>query len=115
MTDTVICPAEGCDYTGVENSVCAHYSGTRDDAHKGGYDRAKAKLEQRDESETQTQDSDSPVFGSVDPDADTDPEPDESDQVELPCSCESYDPSNAPEPPYELQCTQCGKAWRVTE
>ena len=38
----VECPADGCDYTGPEQSVIGHYSGSRDDAHQGGYGYAQA-------------------------------------------------------------------------
>lgn len=46
------CPAEGCEYTGLKNSVAAHYSGTKkDDAHKGGYEKAKTLMEPVSDSE----------------------------------------------------------------
>jgi hypothetical protein len=66
-----------------------------------------------DTSENNT--SENPVFGDIDPDADPDPKPDTSDQVELPCSCDSYDPSDAPDPPYKITCPDCGQSWRVRE
>lgn len=59
--------------------------------------------------------SDSPVFGNVDPDADPDPEPDTPEQIELPCECESYDPAEAPDRPFTIKCTTCGKIYRVRE
>ena len=49
------CPKDGCDYTGFENSVAAHYSGSKD--HDGGYERAKilmADQEQAGGSSTET-------------------------------------------------------------
>lgn len=55
---TVECPAEGCSETWpTEDSACGHYSGTGDDAHKGGYKRAKELLEQRDSGETTSEES----------------------------------------------------------
>lgn len=43
--ETVVCPADGCEYEGLRNSVAAHFSGTKDTAHKGGYERAKTLME----------------------------------------------------------------------
>ena len=111
MSDNVTCPAEGCDYTGVQSSVLGHYSGTQDDAHAGGYKTGRDLLE----TDSTTTTSENPVFGDIDPDADPDPEPDTSDNVELPCGCDSYDPSDAPDPPYKITCPDCGQSWRVTE
>jgi hypothetical protein len=62
--------------------------------------------------DTDTDPSDSPVFGSVDPDAD--PDPDTSDEVKLPCGCESYDESEAPDEPFFVTCSTCGTSYRVT-
>ena len=44
MTEIVTCPADGCDYEGVRSSVLAHYSGKRDPAHDGGYNRARTLI-----------------------------------------------------------------------
>lgn len=40
-----VCPADGCDYSGPKDSVAAHYSGSKDDKHDGGYEWAKTKIE----------------------------------------------------------------------
>lgn len=61
---TVECPADGCDYTGLFNSVCAHHAGKRDDAHSGGYEYARTQLENEghspDDSKPSEQQPDSP-------------------------------------------------------
>ena len=85
------CPADGCDYSGVQQSVAAHYSGKRDDAHSGGYHDAKAMM-----------DSDS---GSQD----TDPEPDGgNNELDFP---ENPNATDDPEPetePSRSRCPECG-------
>jgi len=45
MTQMYQCPANGCDYEGVRNSVASHYSGKTDDAHQGGYEKAQTMLD----------------------------------------------------------------------
>lgn len=50
------CPADGCDYEGVRESVLGHYSGKPDERHDGGYHDAKQQL--ADSQETQTPDPD---------------------------------------------------------
>jgi len=110
MSKEVTCPAEGCDYTGVQSSVLGHYSGTQDDAHAGGYKTGRDLLESTD-----TNESENPVFGDSDPDADPEPNVETSDKLELPCGCDSYDVSDAPDPPYKITCPDCGQSWRVTE
>lgn len=45
MTDMIACPVDGCDYTGLRKSVLGHYSGKRDEAHKGGREKAKMLLD----------------------------------------------------------------------
>lgn len=44
MTDSITCPADGCDYSGPKSSVLGHYSGKQDEAHRGGYEHAKTLL-----------------------------------------------------------------------
>jgi hypothetical protein len=56
--------------------------------------------------------NDNPTFGTVDPDADL--EPDEPELVELPCGCESYEKSKAPEKPFVVTCETCGTQYKVT-
>jgi hypothetical protein len=34
---------------------------------------------------------------------------------ELPCGHESFDPDNAPKPPFHAYCDTCGEAWVVEE
>lgn len=50
--NTVTCPANGCDYEGLHGSVCAHYSGKKDDSHNGGYEKAKGLIERQDDRDT---------------------------------------------------------------
>lgn len=45
------------------------------------------------------------------PEGETNEQPDEQ---ELPCGHESYRMDDAPEPPYRVQCSECGDSWRVT-
>jgi len=118
MTEKVTCPADGCDYSGVQTSVLGHYSGRQDDAHSGGYQHAKTLLADG-ETSTNTAETDSsdggsgnPVFGSADPDSSSKSEP---EQVGLPCGCESYDPAEAPPKPFKVTCSQCGETYRVSE
>jgi len=91
------CPADGCNYTGMKRSVAAHYSGSQDDAHSGGYERAMILLEdtetdtdgaQTDSETTETDGGDDPLFGSGG--SQTDREPDRNND------------------PDELQCPECG-------
>jgi hypothetical protein len=63
---------------------------------------------------TDTDPSDNPVFGNVDPDADPDAGLAADDSVELPCGCESYEPTEAPAPPFAVTCSTCGTSYRVT-
>jgi hypothetical protein len=125
-SETVTCPADGCDYDGFRSRVLGHYSGSQDDAHSGGYQVAKDRLNEQDDStygsaseasETDTDASQSnpggsPVMGDADPDAAAEPA---SKDVELPCGHESYDPGEAPDPPFAVSCSECGKAWEVQE
>lgn len=119
--ETVTCPAEGCDYDGFKSSVLGHYSGRQDDAHAGGYQKAKTLLDSGDttqettetaETDDSTDTSDSPVMGDADPDATTEPD---TEGVELPCGHESYNASEAPDPPFAVSCSECGNAWKVQE
>lgn len=48
MTETYTCPADGCEYSGLKDSVLGHYSGKQDDAHSGGYADAKRALNKAD-------------------------------------------------------------------
>jgi hypothetical protein len=114
VPELVECPADGCDYEGLRDSVLGHYSGKPDDAHRGGYARARSLLadESTDSTDTdnETPDSESnPVMGSADPN----PSPSGDDREELPCGHESYDPTEAPDPPYRVGCDECGDTWEV--
>jgi len=52
MTETVECPANGCDFTGLPSAVAGHYGGKRDDAHAGGYQTALDMLDGGESSES---------------------------------------------------------------
>jgi len=56
MTEPFSCPADGCEYSGPRTSVLGHYSGKQDDAHAGGYERARILLDdtETDEADTET-------------------------------------------------------------
>jgi len=114
MSETITCPAKGCDYNGLKKSVLGHYSGKQDDAHAGGYEKAKQLLNGDTEAtETSTETSDSsggsnPTMGNGET------EPDDNG-VELPCGHEKHYPDEAEhEPPYRVTCESCGEAWRWT-
>jgi hypothetical protein len=75
--DTYTCPADDCGYTGFWKPVLAHYSGTQDPEHEGGYNRARQFLEEQGadpdadtgsntgaDAEDRTE---NPTFGSGDP------------------------------------------------
>jgi hypothetical protein len=55
MTETYTCPADGCEYSGPRSSVLGHYSGKQDDAHAGGYERARVLLDDDSGTETPSQ------------------------------------------------------------
>jgi hypothetical protein len=126
MTDMISCPADGCDYSGLRESVLGHYSGKQDSAHQGGYQKAKTMLEgdtdateTTESTDTDTDDTpddtntrDSPVMGDANPEQAAQSS---SDGVELPCGHESYDPGEAPSAPFAVSCSECGKAWEVQE
>lgn len=119
MTETLTCPADGCDYSGVQSSVLGHYSGKQDESHSGGYQHAKTLLngdsgstESTDTSSRESNTGGNPVFGSADPDGGDD---DSTDDVMLPCGCEGYDPTEAPDKPFQVTCSSCSSTFRVTE
>lgn len=58
--DIVDCPADECDERGPRKSIMAHYSGKQDDAHDGGYQRAKQLLEQSQQSGQPSQEKPDP-------------------------------------------------------
>ena len=92
------CPADGCDYTGVVQSVAAHYSGKRDDAHSGGYHDAKAQLDEAIDRNGGSQTED--------------PEPDGgSSELDFPENPDASDPDPEPEPePSRSRCPECGSS-----
>ena len=93
MTEIVTCPADGCDYEGVRSSVLAHYSGKRDPAHEGGYNRARTLIG-ADGSNKQ-------------PEPAAEPEPATADGGDLSFP-ESPEPEPEPEPAAEPECPGCG-------
>jgi len=42
--DTFECPADGCSFSGPEDSVCGHFGGKRDGAHDGGPETCRELL-----------------------------------------------------------------------
>lgn len=127
MTETVTCPADGCDYSGVPKSVLGHYSGKRDGAHEGGYERGRQRLGLDDDGDSREEVSRSPedggggsggggggggnpTFGDADPDSGSD-----DTEHDLPCGHESFDETEAPEPPFRVECSQCGDDWVVND
>jgi hypothetical protein len=75
MVDLVTCPADGCDEEGPKPSIAGHYSGSQDDRHSGGYERALFLIENADSdspASTESPNADPDVEGTSDPTADTD-------------------------------------------
>lgn len=102
------CPADGCDYTGVVQSVAAHYSGKRDDAHSGGYHDAKALLEGRYDPTQEDMPGQFDPSGSQTDDPEPEPEPDGgSGELDFPENPDASDPEPEPEPS-RSRCPECG-------
>lgn len=104
-----------------ENSVIAHMSSSIGE-HRGiGYQKARTMLNVNEngtdtaENDDTPTESENPVMGNAEPAADTEPDTSTNSGVELPCGHESYDPSEAPDPPFKTSCDQCGGSWRVSE
>lgn len=57
MSSEVECPVEGCDYSGLRDSVLGHYSGSRDGNHSGGYFVAEQRVPRQTDSQDQEQSS----------------------------------------------------------
>lgn len=77
--DPIVCPAEGCDYSGLPSSVLAHYSGKQDDVHAGGYLKAQQRIagaepaggsdaEPEAGPEAGSKPDENPIMGDADPD-----------------------------------------------
>jgi len=129
MTQAVTCPADGCEYSGAKSSVLGHYSGTRDDAHAGGYRKAKEIVENNsgDGEFIEEESSENPSENEYDTDETTPVGKDpvmgdgntgnvgSSDDIKLPCGHESYSPDDAPQPPFGIECSTCGESWTVRE
>jgi hypothetical protein len=127
---TVECPF--CDKTGpTKEFIAQHAFTTGDEAHSGvNYQKAMMHLntDATSGSSSLSADSDSgadnPVFGDAnpdtvgtstnDPDGDTDSDSG-ANSVALPCGCETIDPADAPEPPYQVTCGTCGTTYKVNE
>jgi len=69
MPETYTCPVDGCEYSGLKDSVLGHYSGKQDDAHSGGYADAKHALSDGGASGggTESTDSESTQGGATTP------------------------------------------------
>jgi len=107
----VQCPAKGCDFEGP--NAKQHWGGKRDDAHSGSFYEALNSTNQNTTNEPNEPDGPvgkDPVMGGGDTS-----NVGTSDDVELPCSHESFNPDEAPEPPYEVSCSTCGESWTVSK
>lgn len=121
----VNCPVDGCDYgPRPVKSVASHYSGKKDDAHSGGYEKAMSMLESDGGSKPDTDGTDGQTGSPNQDDGPTFPEASSGDNggtdtseapTDLPCGHESFDPSEAPDPPFRVQCDTCGASWTVTD
>lgn len=126
------CPADGCDYENKPSSVFAHYSGTADDAHSGGYERARMRYEQAngevpDDVSTDNEEPPAePSDGSHDPVKDAPPAEERTDDTDPEDGCpdcgaelidfrshETYrtDDGRELDTPDDYYCSGCGKGW----
>jgi len=130
MTQKVTCPAEGCDESGLPESVAGHAQGKRDDAHSGltytgvlaevGTEQPAESTDEPDTDEQSEADSEAEhgqtgLSFPENPDADDDRGEQASDMVDLPCGHESYNEAEAPDPPFGVSCESCGKSWVVRD
>jgi len=139
MSQMVSCPVDGCDYKGSIKQVKGHWGGSQDDAHSGAFHKAfngegkqynngmghkavgpndtavNADNTSSTTSSTTAQQSGAGANPTM-PDGDGSPEPNQSntEKVDLPCGHDSYDPSEAPEKPFRITCTDCKQTWRVS-
>ena len=127
MTDEITCPAEGCDYSNVAESVAGHAQAKRDAPHKGisyrnvmdehsgnGSESRQSSTSGSSPSSTSTN-GDNPTVGSGDSGGGTQADTGGSDAVELPCGHESFDPAEAPDTPFVIGCETCGETWQVED
>jgi len=129
MTQTVTCPL--CDeYTGEKESVATHMFVKGDETHTGvNYQKAVTLIETNTDAEPVEEDEpdEDPSDNQYDTDETTpvgkDPVMGDgntgnvgtSDDIELPCGHESFNPDNAPEPPFPVECEVCGETWTITD
>jgi hypothetical protein len=118
MSELKRCPADGCDFQGAEEQITGHWGGKQEGVHEGPFPGLEG---------------DDGTSEASDPDPDPEPEPGSAgadnptmpsgspataattDAVELPCGHDSYDPRDAPEPPFNVRCATCGERYGVTE
>lgn len=108
MSDIRVCPADGCGYRGDEEQLTGHWGGS-DGPHEGpfpGLERAPDPDPEPDpEPERAPADADNPTMPAGSSTRTT------TDGVELPCGHETFDPSRAPEPPFNVICETCGESY----
>lgn len=136
---SIECPIDECDYSAQSiDSVIAHMQGKRDPPHKGiGYEKARIMIEQSGQGGEEAPDDPAPAHeapassgtdesqpeGELEfPDSGSGQGGNQGSETSngggsepLPCGHESFDPSEAPAPPFTVTCEECGGAWTVTE
>lgn len=116
MSEREPCPAPGCPEQGTRAELSGHWGGKSDDAHSGSFREAfdsesasdGASAGPSESPDPEGDRSGNPTFGDADPSGDP-------DEIDLPCGHDSYDPSEAPDPPFRAECEQCGDGWTVRE
>jgi len=127
------CPAGNCGTTWEsKEAVKGHWGGMQDESHTGAFHKAwEAFQKERNGDKPDTNELD-----GEDEEPDEDPSENEPDasvgkdpvkgsgntndvesqsDVSLPCGHETFDPDEAPEPPYQVGCETCGETWTVRE
>jgi len=125
MTQSITCPL--CDeFTGDKKSVATHMFTTGDETHTGvNYQKAIRLIETNTDSNPTNEDDEPDETNESEPDEPVGKDPvkgsgntsdvNSSNDIELPCGHESFDPDNAPEPPFPVECEVCGETWTVTD
>jgi len=125
MTQQYECPV--CDASfGQEGSLKGHITRSTDADHKGLSGPAVVEGEQSvddtkanrgdgtDDSTPDTTDTGdtNPTMGSADPQSN---DSGASGNEELPCGHEAFDPADAPDTPFMVECETCGTRYEVTD
>lgn len=113
------CPADGCDFRGGEEQITGHWGGKQGGVHEGPFPGLEGDGGAPEASDPDPDPDSTPEAGASDANNPTmpsgSPATSATDAVELPCGHDSYDPAEAPEPPFNVRCGTCGERYGVTE